>query len=449
MISENSKKKYNYAVSIVKVLVKNGYTAYFAGGFVRDRILFKGQAEIGDIDIATNAKPETIAQLFTHTIGVGEQFGVMVVVMGQIPFEVATFRSDIGITDGRHPEKVVFTDASEDAKRRDFTINGMFFDPIEERVIDFVGGLKDLENRVIRAIGEPQLRFSEDYLRMLRAIRFAARFDYRIDSTSWDALVHDAPMISRISPERIFAEVDKMITGKNPHVALQLLFDSGLLAVILPEVAALSGVEQPPEFHPEGDVFVHTKLCLDKMAANQNSVLAWSVLLHDIGKPPTMYIAADRVRFNNHDKVGAEMSREVLRRLKASNALIDAVSACVENHMNFMNVTRMRLSTLKKFLSRATIQEELELHFADCMASHGGIENYYFVKEKLSTMEIGVIKPAPFIGGRDLIELGLKPGPLFGEILDTVYDLQLEEKLTGKEDAIIFVKTKWIDSNGQ
>lgn len=445
MISEESKKKYDYAVSIVKTLVKNGYTAYFAGGFVRDRILFNGQAEIGDVDIATNAKPETITKLFTHTIGVGEQFGVIVVVIDALPFEVATFRSDIGIADGRHPEKVVFTDACEDARRRDFTINGMFFDPIENRVIDYVSGLDDLDKGVIRAIGDPRLRFSEDYLRMLRAIRFAARFDFSIDPATWNALVHDAAMISRISPERIFAEVDKMITGRNPHVALQLLFDSGLLAVILPEVAALSGVEQPPEFHPEGDVFVHTKLCLDKMATKPDSVLAWSVLLHDIGKPPTMYIAADRVRFNNHDKVGAEMSRELLRRLKASNALIDAVSACVDNHMNFMNVTRMRLSTLKKFLSRSTILDELELHYADCMASHGGIDNYYFVKEKLDTMEIGVIKPSPFIGGKDLIALGLKPGPLFGEILDTVYDLQLEEKISGKEDAIAFVINKWIE----
>lgn len=441
MITNDSEKKIAAAVSIVKKLTSQGFTALFAGGYVRDRIMKGIFAEIGDIDIATNATPETINKLFSHTIGVGEQFGVMVVIEGGIPFEVATFRADIGITDGRHPGKVVFTDAKEDALRRDFTINGMFFDPLTEQVIDYVSGAEDISAGVIRSIGDPAQRFREDYLRMLRAIRFAARFDFSIEDATWRALCENAGNIKLISPERIFSEIDRMICQKNPARSLQLLMDSGLLKEVLPEVAALAGVEQPPEFHPEGDVFVHTRLALELMPDQPSSALAWSVLLHDVGKPST-FIVSDRIRFNGHDRVGALIASSVLRRLKASNALIEAVDACIENHMNFMNVTRMRLSTLKKFLSRPTIMEELDLHRTDCLASHGDIENYIFIKEKLSLMGQEVIKPPPLIGGRDLIELGLKPGPLFGEILNEVYDLQLEEKISSKEEAMVFVRER-------
>jgi poly(A) polymerase len=281
----------------------------------------------------------------------------------------------------------------------------------------------------------------EDYLRMLRAIRFAARFDFKIEDKTWRALCENAEKIKQISPERIFSEIDRMLCQKNPARSLQLLMDSGLLKEVLPEVAALAGVEQPPEFHPEGDVFVHTRMALEMMGDQPSSILAWSVLLHDVGKPST-FVVSDRIRFNGHDRVGATIAGSVLRRLKASNALIEAVDACIENHMNFMNVTRMRLSTLKKFLSRPTIIEELDLHRADCLASHGDVQNYNFIKEKLSLMAQEVIKPPPFISGRDLIQLGLKPGPLFGEILDEVYDLQLEEKINSKEDALEFVRER-------
>jgi len=448
MISEDSEKKTAIAVAIVKKLCDKGFSALFAGGYVRDRIMTGDNTVIGDIDIATNAKPQTIARLFSHTIGVGEQFGVMVVVEDGIPFEVATFRADIGISDGRHPDTVVFTDAQEDALRRDFTINGMFYDPVAEKIIDYVDGRSDIDKRIIRSIGDPYQRFKEDYLRMLRAIRFAARFDFTIDPDTWNALCENAEKIQQISPERIFAEIDKMLCQANPGKALELLMKSGLLREVLPEVAALEGVKQPPEFHPEGDVFRHTKICLDMMPPQPTPVLAWSALLHDIGKPSTI-VFADRIRFNNHDRVGALLASSVLRRLKASNALIDSVCACIDNHMNFMNVMRMRLSTLKKFLSRPTIYDELELHRADCQASHGDIQNYYFVKEKLSLMASEVIKPPPLIGGRDLIELGFIPGPLFGEILEYVYDLQLEEKVTTKDQAINAVKEHFLVNKQQ
>lgn len=433
-------EKYDAAVAVVTHLRNSGYLALFAGGCVRDALM--GNA-ISDIDIATNAKPDEISQLFHQTIGVGEQFGVMIVVYDGIPFEVATFRADIGITDGRHPGSVAFTDAKEDALRRDFTINGMFYDPLACEVIDYVSGKTDIDKQIIRSIGDPELRFNEDYLRMLRAIRFAARFNFAIDDATWGALCSNTSKIHFISSERIFAEIDKMLCQKNPDIALALLEKSGLLKEILPEVAALRGIEQPPEFHPEGDVFVHTLKALSMLPQGSSSVLAWSVLLHDIGKPETMVIS-DRIRFNNHDRVGASIARSVLKRLKASNVLMDGVEACIENHMNFMNVTRMRLSTLKKFLSRETLNDELELHRLDCLASHGDLQNYDFLKEKLTGLEIGEIKPEPLIGGRDLITLGLKPGPLFGEILSEIYDLQLEEKIASRDEAIAEVRARWM-----
>lgn len=434
----DSQTKQKAALFIVRELQRNGFEALFAGGIVRDMVM--EIKEIGDIDIATNATPESIAKLFPHTIKVGEQFGVMVVVQKGIPFEVATFRSDIGIADGRHPAGVVYTDAKNDALRRDFTINGLFLDPTTQNIIDYVSGIDDIHRKVVRAIGEPELRFKEDYLRMLRAIRFAARFSFQIESETWNAIKRHSGLIVQISPERIFAELDKILRQPNPDIALELLKDSGLLKHILPEVNDLVGVEQPVEFHPEGDVFTHTKIALKLMQPNPSSILAWSVLLHDIGKPSTMTIS-DRIRFNNHDRVGAVMSRELLKRLHASNALIKGVEACIENHMNFKNVRSMRLSTLKKFLSRDTILQELELHRVDCLASHGIVDNYDFLLERYSSIAAETLKPSPIIKGNDLLELGLKPGPMFGEILSEVYDLQLEEKIHKREDALAVVRS--------
>jgi poly(A) polymerase len=333
-----------------------------------------------DIDIATNAKPSAIASLFKKVVRVGEHFGVMIVIEKNIPFEVATFRADKGISDGRHPQEVVFSDAQTDAQRRDFTINGLFYDPVKKEILDYVNGREDSEKGIIRTISVPQLRFEEDYLRLLRAVRFAARFSFTIEPATFSALKHNAGKISCVSAERIFQELNKMVMGPNPEVAFSLLEKSGLLAVILPEIQALKGVEQPKPFHPEGDVLSHTIKTLSYLRS-PSQTLAWSALLHDIGKPATQS-RTDRIRFNNHSRISAIMAKKILMRLKSSRALINTVYDCIDNHMNFINVTRMRLSTLKKFLCRPTFEDELELHRADCLASHGNIENYDFLRKK-------------------------------------------------------------------
>ncbi|MFP4162424.1 MAG: CCA tRNA nucleotidyltransferase [Chitinispirillaceae bacterium] len=440
MKKPNPEIQFEAALHIVDNLNRHGFQAVFAGGWVRDYIMKTPNK--GDVDIATNATPSAISNIFPQTVGVGEQFGVMIVVEEGIPFEVATFRSDVGIKDGRHPEQIVFSDLKTDALRRDFTINGMFFNPFTEEVIDYTGGQRDIERGVIRAIGEPARRFDEDYLRMMRAIRFGARFEFDIEEKTYEAVKIKAEQIKAVSPERIFAEMDKMLRQPNPDRALILLRDTGLLKQFLPEAEELSGIEQPPEFHPEGDVFTHTVNALKFMPENPSSALAWSVLLHDIGKPPTMTIS-DRIRFNNHSNIGAQMSERILRRFRAPNVLIETVSSMVANHMNFMNVPKMRLSTLKRFLSRHTIQEEMELHRADCLASHGELQNYYFLKTRLGELKAEQIKPRPFLSGKDLIDLGFHPGPLFGKILADVYDLQLEDQVNTRDEAIEAVKKRW------
>jgi poly(A) polymerase len=426
-------KQYDSAVRVVKALRDGGFEAFFAGGWVRDRVMGGGGAS--DIDIATSAAPEEIRRLFGRTVGVGEQFGVMIVVEGGAPFEVATFRSDVGVKDGRHPERVVYTDAKNDALRRDFTINGMFYDPISGEVIDYVGGREGINARVIEAIGDPRERFAEDDLRMLRAVRFAARFGFEIEGRTLSAIREGAARIAGISAERVFAEINKILTGPNPQRGVELLRGAGLLEHALPEVARLCGVEQPAQFHPEGDVLAHTVKALAMLPKNPSQALAWAALLHDVGKPLTMTVT-DRIRFNNHHHAGAKLAVDIMRRLRAPNALISAVEAMVENHMNFMNVGKMRLSTLKKFLSRETILDELELHRADCLSSHGELCNYDFVREKLESFEAEQIKPKPLVGGRDLIEMGLKPGPAFGRLLGEVYDLQLEERVASRDEAL-------------
>ncbi len=404
MNGTNIQEKRIAAEEIVSKLVKNGFNALFAGGYVRDKLL--GNAESADIDIATDATPQSVMDLFSHTIAVGARFGVVIVVYKGIPFEVATFRSDIGIKDGRHPDRIVYADAREDALRRDFTINGMFYDPLGDRIIDFVAGEEDLRAKIVRAIGNPARRFKEDYLRLMRAIRFAARFDFSIEEATWKALIANATGVGEVSAERIFAELDRMLRQPHPDRALKLLLDSGLLRETLPEVADLAGVEQPAAFHPEGDVFSHTAKALGILAQSVpepvSAVLGWSVFLHDVGKKATMQ-RLDRIRFNNHHQVGADLARTILKRLRAPNDLIDAVAACIENHMNFMNVTGMRLSTIKKLLSRPTISDELELHRIDCLASHGHLDNYYFVKNRLAAFAQERIRPAPLLRGADLL----------------------------------------------
>lgn len=430
-MGENS--EFKLAKDIVSMLQNEGYTAYFAGGVVRDMLL--KSKSVHDIDIATSATPEIIKSLFPNVHPVGESFGVMLVVSEGIPFEVATFREDGGYQNGRHPEAVSFSDPEVDALRRDFTINGMFFDPISEKVHDFVGGQEDLRSGIIRTIRTPEDRFSEDYLRMLRAVRFSARFDFPIEEATWEALCNLSHNIKGISVERIFQEISKMLEGPRASKALRLLQDCGLLQHILPEVSALLGCEQPEEFHPEGDVFEHTLLVLDNMGEEASSVALWSALLHDIGKPATQTVE-DRIRFNKHHKVGGEMSDSLLRRLKVSNDFRESVVAIVENHMTFIEVQNMRLSTLKRFLGRKTIEDELRLHRADCLASNGSLENYTYLVTKQGEFDAEEIAPQPLLNGGDLIKAGLKPSPLMGQILKEAYDLQLEEVLLEREEAL-------------
>ncbi len=423
------------AVSIVKKLRKEGFKSYFAGGCVRDKLM---NLKSTDYDIATEATPDDVSSIFKKTIPVGVDFGVVVVVYNKKMYEVATFRNDSSYSDGRHPDSVEFTNDEEDAKRRDFTINGMFYDPLTDTIIDYVDGKKDIKKKIIRAIGSPLKRFSEDALRMIRAVRFAVRFDFKIEEETLSAIKTHAGSIKKISPERIREEMTKILVGKNSGNALKLLYKTGLLQEILPEVVAMYGVEQPKEFHPEGDVFEHTVIMLNEIK-NNNEILAWSVLLHDVGKPKTFFRASDRIRFNNHNRVGARIAEKICKRLKFSNNATDAIYKCVDNHMNFMNVQKMRVSTLKKMMRYPTFKDELELHRLDCFASHGDLSNWKFLKEKLSTFKEDEISPKLFISGKDLIKSGYKPGPIFNKILNEVEVLQLENKINNKEQALEYV----------
>jgi poly(A) polymerase len=430
-----------FAVSVAARLQKAGYEAVFAGGCVRDQIL--GIAS-SDFDIATNALPDEVRKIFSRTAAVGEAFNVILVISDHAEnphtIEVATFRADIGIADGRHPAKVVTATSREDVARRDFTINGMLFDPIKNEIYDWVGGQEDLKNKILRAIGEPKLRMEEDHLRMLRAIRFAVRFDLEIEENLWDAICEKSEWITKISAERIFDELTKMLTGKNADQAFNLLADSGLLKHILPESLAMKNCQQPAEFHPEGDVWVHTMLLL-KQCEGASAELAWGCLLHDIGKPPTFsHEPPDRIRFNNHQHVGEEMAAVILKRLKAPGHLIDVVCELARDHLKFKDVPQMRPSTMKRFLRGPNFDLHLKMHFIDCMASHQNLTLYHFCLQKLAEIPPEVLKPAPLLSGHDLISLGFKPGPPFKQILDAVETEQLESKLDNREQAIEFVK---------
>ena len=369
-------------------------------------------------------------------------FGVVIVIVNNQAFDVATFRNDGSYKDGRHPEEVTFSTPQDDTARRDFTVNGIFFDPISEKYIDFVEGKSDIDKKVIRAIGEPNLRFQEDHLRLLRAIRFAARFDYEIEAETWNSIKSNASGISKISKERIRDELTKILLNENRVLGFDLLVESGLMEHIIPEILQLKGCEQPPQFHPEGDVFVHTRLMLSLLKDAPSIELVLSVLLHDIGKPATYSFdeEADRIRFNGHDKLGAEMSEQILRDLKFSNSIIEDVVQMVANHMTFKDVQKMRQSKLKRFMSRSTFSDEKELHRVDCLGSWGGLDNYDFLNEKIIEFANEPIIPAPLLTGKDLIEFGWAPGPNLGEILNSVQDLQLEGTLNSKEEALEWVK---------
>jgi len=446
------------AVEIVKTLSERGYQAYLVGGCVRDLLLGR---EPADYDVATDAVPSEVMAVFPRTWAVGAQFGVVLV---PIPadescenlepgaashhhgcVEVATFRSDGTYTDGRHPDAVRFSkDAREDVQRRDFTINGMLLDPMNaDEVIDYVGGRSDLEAGIIRTIGDARRRFSEDKLRMLRSVRFAARFDYEIEETTFSAIRELASQIRVVSHERVRDELTKMLTEGRARRAFELLDSSGLLKEVLPEISRMKGVAQPPQYHPEGDVWIHTLLLLEKLPPNSSPTLAWGALLHDVGKPPTYRVAPDRIRFDGHVEVGVRMTERLGRELRFSNDELEQVSALVENHMKFAEVTRMRESTLKRFMRLPRFEEHMALHRMDCLASHGDLSLYEFVKDKIEHTPVEEIRPTPLVKGQDLIAAGYKPGPRFKEILSAVEDGQLEGRLQSREQALAYVRKEF------
>ena len=426
------------ADTILRALRQAGHEAYFVGGCVRDMVM---EIEPHDYDVATNATPDQVMGLFPRTSSVGAQFGVILVHTESRSVEVATFRVDERYADGRHPESVRFATAREDVLRRDFTINGMMFDPETEQVIDWVGGQEDIRRRMIRAIGNPLERFQEDKLRLLRAIRFASRFGYSIEQETYGAISRVAGQLGEVSQERIRDELVRILTGPQAGRALRLMQDLKLLAPILPEIDALVGVEQPPQFHPEGDVFEHTCIMLDE-ARNPSLELAVAALLHDVGKPSTQTYA-ERIRFDEHDKAGETIAREICRRLRFSSDQVEQIASLVGSHMRFAAVQRMKLSTLKRLLALPRFAEHLELHRLDCIASHGKLDNYEFLQQKLREFSQEEIAPEPLLTGLDLIGMGYAPGPLFHTILSAVRDEQLEGALTSKDQAREWVRKRW------
>jgi poly(A) polymerase len=442
----------DFSISILQVLRQHGVQAYLVGGCVRDLLL---RREPADYDIATSATPAQVMEIFPETYAVGAQFGVVLVPLPEDQLaaagedatpkaqavEVATFRSDLGYSDGRRPDEVRFSnDPREDVERRDFTINGMLLDPLTNEVLDFVGGRKDLEAGIIRTIGEPAKRFAEDKLRMLRAVRFAARFDFEIEAETLAAIRRQAQEIQVVSRERVRDELTKMLTEGHARRAFLLLDESGLLREVLPEISTMRGVQQPPEFHPEGDVFVHTLLLLDHLPHPCPPTLAWGALLHDVGKPATFRVAPDRIRFDNHVDVGVKIAEEICERLRFSARDMEQVLALVDNHMRFGHATRMKESTLKKFIRLPGFDEHLALHRADSLASHGNLSTYEFIQKKIAETPPEKIRPAPLVTGDDLIAAGYVPGPKFREILEAVEDAQLEGRLLSHESALAFVK---------
>jgi poly(A) polymerase len=438
------------ATRIVQTLREHGHSAYLVGGCVRDLVLGR---EPEDYDVATSATPQEVMRIFPLTYAVGAQFGVVLVpirqedgeaagegVYDKYAIEVATYRSDGDYSDGRHPDQVRFsTEARLDVQRRDFTINGLLLDPATSDVLDFVGGLDDLKRKVVRTIGDPHRRFDEDKLRMLRAVRFAARFGYTIDGATIAAIRERAAQIHQVSRERIRDEILKMLTEGRAKRAFELLDETGLLEQILPEIKKMQGVQQPPEYHPEGDVWVHTLLLLDGLPAGSSRTLALGVLLHDVGKPPTFQVL-DRIRFNQHAEVGTKMAEEICRRLRLSNEETEQVCSLVANHMRFGDVMRMKESTLKRFLRLPKFDEHLSLHRLDCLSSHRDLTLYEFAKEKFETMPAEQVRPEPLITGNDLIAAGFEPGPQFKEWLTAVEDAQLEGAIRTKEEAMELVR---------
>ncbi|MDR1191613.1 MAG: CCA tRNA nucleotidyltransferase [Verrucomicrobiales bacterium] len=423
------------AREVVRALTGSGHAAYFAGGCVRDALL--GRAE-QDIDIATDATPDQVQKLFPRVTDLqGKNFGVVRVMRGPWVFEIATFRKDGAYQDGRRPDHVTFTTAEEDARRRDFTVNGLFYDPLTLTVLDYVGGRADLDSKTLRCIGSPSARFGEDYLRMFRAARFAAELDFAIEPETWRTLTVMSPKTVALAPERVRDELVRALCGSHPLKAFDLLDQAGLFRAWLPEVEALKGVAQPPQFHPEGDVFVHTRLMVGGLPARPDLTLTLSVLLHDIAKPDTHAVDdTGRIRFNGHEAVGAAKAEKILRRLRFSNEQIEAVTMCVAGHMMFKDAPKMRLSTLKRFLARPWFEQELELHRLDCASSHGSLDIHEMLKEKRAAFSQEEVKPRPLVNGHDLIKLGLPPGRQLGKLLTLLMDEQLEGRFADRDAAL-------------
>lgn len=429
--------KEQIAIEILKSLHSHGHEAYFAGGCVRDKL--RG-VEPKDFDIATSAGPKEVQNIFTKTIPVGIQFGVVMVVEQEMAFEVATFRTESNYLDGRHPGTVKFSTLEEDAKRRDFTVNGLYFDIKTQKVIDLVGGQKDLKAKIIRTIGEAENRFGEDHLRMMRVIRFACQLGFEIEDKTLEAVKKYSDLIVRVSPERIRDELTKTLISTQSSRGVKLLDETGLLKHFLPEIEKMKGVEQPCEYHPEGDVFVHTLMLLDGLN-NAPIELAMGCLLHDVAKPNTFVRAQDRIRFHGHDVLGAEMSEAICKRLTFSNAQTKLICELVAQHLRFKDASKMKISTLKRFLSMDRFDLHLELHRLDCMASHKKLDAYYFCKEKWEELKALPPPPLKLVTGKDLISFGLKPGPQFSEIIRRVEDNILEGIIKTREEALEFVKS--------
>ncbi len=445
----------DFATSIVQTLRQRGFQAYLVGGCVRDLLLGR---QPKDYDVATDATPQEVMGIFPQTYAVGAQFGVVLIpapdgiTLASEPetpaksraVEVATFRSDISYSDGRHPDQVRFSKTpQDDVARRDFTINGMLLDPLNGEVLDFVGGREDLKAGIIRTIGDAEERFAEDKLRMLRGVRFAARFEYSIDRQAFTAMQKLAGEIRVVSRERVRDELTRMLTEGHARSAFLMLDGSDLLPHVLPEISAMHGVEQPPEFHPEGDVFVHTLLLLDHLPQPCPPTVAWGALLHDVGKPATFRIAPDRIRFDNHVEVGVKIAQDICRRLRFSNEDTEQILALVSNHMRFADALKMKESTLKRFMRMKDFDEHLALHRADCLASHGNLTTYDFIRQKRAEIPPEKMRPSPLVTGDDLITAGHVPGPKFKEILSAVEDAQLEGRLPSRDAALEFVRREF------
>jgi poly(A) polymerase len=463
-------RQFEAALHIAAVLRGKGYEAYLAGGCVRDLVLGR---EPMDFDVATSATPDVVLNLFPRTFAVGAHFGVVLVASdpaepdcaedsqeAHCVTEVATFRSDGVYSDGRHPDAVRYAQsAAEDVQRRDFTINGLLLDPLSldetnpepwktpealrPAVLDFVGGLADLDAGLIRAIGDPLRRFAEDQLRLLRGVRFAARFGFTLEPQTAAAMRALAPRIAAVSRERVRDELSKMLTEGHARRAFELLDETGLLAQVLPEITRMKGVQQPPQFHPEGDVFVHTLMLLEQLEAGTPLTLAWGALLHDVGKPPTYREAPDRIRFDGHVEVGVAMAAEICRRFRFSNEDTRQILSLVENHMRFADAPRMKESTLKRFFRLEGFDEHLALHRMDCLAAHGNLDIWNFVRERYHATPVEQVRPEPLVTGRELIAAGFQPGPQFKQMLQIVEDAQLEGAIATREEGMRLIRGRF------